>query len=326
MRILYEDQTEQIYQYRSHLYFISLNKEKQKISLPISFVYKILLCSKIISRFLRIGVSHVVKFKNFYYIILNKKIYLFKHGKFHILRRISKGRPISVCVDNFGNFFYGDYFSNINRQPVNLYKFSYKKKRWQIVYTFNNIRHIHGVFYDSFSEGLWVTTGDDNSESAIWFSSDGFKNITKVKSGSQKYRAIDLVFQEKNILYGSDSPRRINSLYSFDRKSLQIEKIQDVTGSVFFGRRYKSGIFFATCAEPSIHNKLLKAELWWSRDGKKFSCIWSSHKDILPMKYFQYGLIHLPYGEGKKGVVNFSSQGLQSDEDKIISIDTLEMN
>ena len=39
---------------------------------------------------------------------------------------------------------------------------------------------MHGIFIDPYDGRIWVTTGDDDHESAIWFTDDEFKTLEKV--------------------------------------------------------------------------------------------------------------------------------------------------
>jgi hypothetical protein len=203
---------------------------------------------------------------------------------------------------------------------VSIFKYSRDCDRWDVVYTFYGIRHIHGIFYDAFADGFLITTGDDDDESGIYLVDKEFSNVKVIKAGSQNFRAVDLVIDEHQIMFGSDSPRQANSIFSLCRQRGTIKKLVDVKGSVFFGARYHAGVVFTTCAEPSDFNGERRAEVWWSPDGLKFKCIWSGVKDWLPMKLFQYGLIHLPAGNGFADQISVSPQGLKGNSGNVLVV------
>ena len=44
---------------------------------------------------------------------------------------------------------------------------------WRVARQIPGVRHIHGVYRDPYAESIWVTTGNDNDESAIWVAVGG---------------------------------------------------------------------------------------------------------------------------------------------------------
>ena len=90
------------------------------------------------------------------------------------------------------NIFWGEYFTNFNREPVNIYGSCDQGQTWKVVYTFSKgkINHIHSIIYDRFREGYWVLTGDREDECNIFFTNDEFKNLLPVIKGGQRASAM----------------------------------------------------------------------------------------------------------------------------------------
>lgn len=289
--------------------------------LPISFSQKLLSLNHWFSRLSRNEVYHLIK-------VDEKTFACFAFGSIFIkdtetknarkIGNIKGSRPLCVCSDG-EHLYYGVYEGNAARGPIELWSYSLKNEEWTICYTFDNIRHIHGVFWDEYESMLWVTTGDLDHESTIWkFDNNGIPN--KIITGSQQTRAVDLVFTEPSILYATDAPDEENYIYKLDRKTNAIEKLQKVGGPVFYGCKAGDWIFFSTVVEPSKVNRTDTVELWGSEDaGKSWKLIKEFRKDILPKKLFQYGQINFPSGPGDGKNLYFSPYATILDH-KILSL------
>lgn len=254
-------------------------------------------------RLFRLGIKHVnlINSENII-IVANKKIYYCNLStKKCVSNNIVGSNPLNICVSNKKEIYYGEYRGNQERSNIHIFKSSDLNKSWKIVWTFQNVRHIHGVFQDPYTNAFWVTTGDADNESGIWVSYDEFKSIKKIYGNSQQVRAINLVFTKDLIYFGSDTPSEKNHIYCFSRDNFELENLIEVDNSVFFGCKSGENIFFSTAVEPSEVNKSQKASLWACTDKKNFRCVFSYKKDIFPKKLFQYGQIILPLGEGREG-------------------------
>ena len=56
----------------------------------------------------------------------------------------------------------------LKRDPVRLFELDPNSMKIKTIHIFENVRHIHGVFYDNYTNKFWITTGDTDSESIIW--------------------------------------------------------------------------------------------------------------------------------------------------------------
>jgi hypothetical protein len=280
-----------------------IKKEKEyldRITIPLNISDRIWTQHKWLSRLSRKENSHVIEidegrfaciaFGNIFIINIDKK-------EVNNIGEIKGSRPLCVCTDR-ENIYYGIYRNNVERKPIELLQYSTTKKSWNVFYRFEEIRHIHGVFWDRYESKLWVTTGDLDHESTIW-KFENAKTPKKIVAGSQQTRAVDLLFTEGAIFYATDAPNDSNFIYKLDRMTHKLDKLQKVGGPVFYGRKDGKWLFFGTVVEPSEVNRTDAVELWGSPDeGNSWKLIREFKKDILHKKLFQYGQIKFPSGPG----------------------------
>ncbi|MFQ5786905.1 MAG: hypothetical protein ACE5H1_02910 [Thermodesulfobacteriota bacterium] len=224
---------------------------------------------------------------------------------FSILRG---SRPLFVCQSQDGALFWGEYFRNPARDEVNIYTSEDCAKTWHVKYTFkkNSIRHVHGIFYDPYDNGVWVTTGDEDQENAIWTTNNSFRTLEMVRGGNQQSRAIQLVFTQDHVYYGTDTPYEMNHICRIDRCSGKIETLADVGGSVYWGCKVNGALFFSTAVEPSSINRGRYASIWGTHNGSGWEKIESYRKDLWPMPFWQIGQLYFPQGENKTGYLFFT--------------------
>ncbi|MEL7834105.1 hypothetical protein [Fodinibius sp. Rm-B-1B1-1] len=269
-------------------------------NLPISLSEKFYSSNRWLSRLFRNEVHHVIKIRDgIFACFAFGKIYLVEEniGQVEVIGNIKGSRPLKICSDG-SCIYYGVYTGNTERKPIKLFSYLLEESKWSVYHIFNNIRHIHGVFWDQYESNLWVTTGDLDHESIIWrFNDKG--EPEKIATGSQQTRAVDLLFTKDAIFYTTDAPNEQNYIYCLDRKSGQVEQLQEIGGPVFYGKALENGLFFSTVVEPSEVNRMDAVELWYSNDeGKNWKKIKEFKKDFGHMKLFQYGQIKFPNGSG----------------------------
>jgi len=249
----------------------------------------------ILSRLLRVDIHHLFPYNNNLLIIADKSTYISCENEISLLEPIKGSRPLVMC-ESKGSFYYGEYRSNPERSNVHVWQWLPGSLRWSKVWTFNSIRHIHGIFNDPYSGSIWVTTGDEDSEAGIWCTNDEFDSLQRIAGGTQQFRAIQLIFTKDYIYFGSDTPNEKNHIYRYVRKTKQIEQLADVNGSVFYGCKAGGSLFLSTAVEPSEVNKHRNAEVWRSDNGSDWYPFLAFKKDYFSMKYFQYGQVFFPAG------------------------------
>lgn len=277
------------------------------------FPYSFLANFKLLSRFFRAEVHSILKLKSGNLLIVAKKAIFRYDVNSNKLIKVLKpigSRPLNICQDQHKNLYFGDYFSNPHRLPVNIYRSSDDGKTWNVCYTFTKIRHIHGIHFDNFENKLWVCTGDLDSECIIGYSVDGFKSFVPLFKGNQKNRAVKLLFHNNFIFYGTDSEMASNYIYRIDRKTLERKTVCQLKGSVINATKTSSGYLIATTVEPSKVNKDKFAYLLFSKDGENWKEIIKAKKDSWPA-IFQFGSFRLPLYECKTNKLYFYGRALK---------------
>lgn len=135
---------------------------------------------------------------------------------------------------------------------------------WEIAYTFEpgSIRHIHSVQYDPFSNKIWLTTGDNDSECSIGYL-DGNEYI-KIGEGSKKWIAVSLIFDEDYIYWGTDGTSKEypdNYIVRWSRSSDETEILETIDSDAFYSAKGDSCMIITTDGGGS------RETIWGSRDG-----------------------------------------------------------
>ena len=269
-------------------------------------------------RFLRAEITGLYALANGNRIAVAKKgLFLKKKGSNNFEKCFSMPRgskPLNLCLAPSGNIYFGEYFQNMEKQSVNIYCSKDNAKTWHIAYTFEagNINHIHGLFFDKFTNRIWVATGDRENECIIGYTEDEFKTFKEVFRGGQEYRTCQLFFYKDFIVFGTDTQYEQNVIKKFDRKTLEITELQKVQGSVIKGGQVGDVAFISTTVEPSKVNKDKYAHLWVTKDGLHWEERYKAKKDCWP-SIFQFGTFEFPqyYGIDKLERLYLSGRALK---------------
>jgi len=221
-------------------------------------------------------------------------------GKLRLSFKVEKGsRPISLASSPQGEFFFGEYHSNDDRGPMRVFGSS-DLKSWRVAHEFpaKAIRHIHGIFHDSYEDCFWVLTGDFGEEAGILRASNDFSDVKWIKRGTQSVRAVGLVCTQEGLLWASDSEIEANAIFSMDRQGNEIKHLVKIESSSFHSGQFGKWTFFSTVCEPSKENDSRVSHVWVSKDHKKWKKFGEFPKDRLPF-IFQYGNIFFPEGDTK---------------------------
>ena len=213
-------------------------------------------------------------------------------------------RPMNICEDSNGRLYFGEYFANLGKKAVHIYGSFDQGSTWKVVYTFpeSNINHVHGIYFDPYTQRIWFATGDRENECIIGYTEDGFKTVTEVFRGGQEYRTCVLFFYKDFIVFGTDSQYQQNVLKCFDRNTLEIKELQMVQGPVIRGAQFGDIAMISTDVEPSEVNKTKNAYVWLTRDGLHWEELCHAEKDCLNPTLFQFGVFDLPqYASDYKG-------------------------
>jgi hypothetical protein len=233
--------------------------------------------------------------------------------QFRISHRVTRGtRPLHIAATPDGKVFWGEYFSNPEREEVHIYTSDDCGRTWKVAYTFGkrSIRHVHNIVYDKWDDCLWIFTGDNGSECRILRASADFKNKDEVLAGNQQARAVAAVVTEHGLYFASDTPLEQNYIYHLDR-GRRIRKLAGIPSSSIHGCKNASGIFFSTMVEPSEVNLNRNVTVFGSVEGAEWQQLAAWRKDGWLMKFFQYGNASFPDGENTTGLLAVSTLAVE---------------
>lgn len=290
--------------------------------------YGLLSCFKLTRRFVRAEITGLYLLLNGDRLVVAKKGLFLQKSESCIEKVFSMSRgskPLNICIAPSGKVFFGEYFQNMEKQAVNIYGSDDNGQTWNIVYTFpeGSINHIHGLFFDKYTNRIWVATGDRENECIIGYTEDEFKTFVEVYRGGQEYRTCHLFFYKDFIVFGTDTQYQQNVIKKFDRNTLEITELQKVQGSVIKGGQVGDVAFISTTVEPSDVNTDKWAHLWVTKDGLHWEEKYKAKKDWLPATLFQFGTFEFPqyYGIEKLERLYFSGRALKGLDGKSTYID-----
>ncbi|RRJ33648.1 WD40/YVTN/BNR-like repeat-containing protein [Halocatena pleomorpha] len=135
--------------------------------------------------------------------------------------------PTAVCAHR-GAIYLGEYPLDDDATPRILRSVD-AGRTWSPVLELPDVRHIHTICSDPYTGELWVTTGDRDPECYIGRLREG--QLEPVGGGSQRWRAVALVFTPSAVLWGMDcvySDR--NPIFRLDRADINEESTRPTPG------------------------------------------------------------------------------------------------
>lgn len=274
---------------------------------------------RLAQRLLRFQVSNIIPLSETeLFVTFDKSVGIVRDRKYQALKNLV--RPCRVlraacAVDGKGDIYFGEYLANTERGEMRIYRYPKGGDALEVAYTFpaGSIRHIHGVYYDKFSDSLFCLTGDREEECRIIRSGDGFQTTETVGEGDETWRAVSILFDENSFYYGMDAEFRTNLIYKVDRRTLERKTLGEVNGTVFFSKRLGDDLFFTTTAENAPSQKENVAALWHIGADEKCERIASYKKDLWHKSLFQFGTIHFPYFSDSDDELYFHLVGVEED-------------
>lgn len=198
-----------------------------------------------------------------------------------------------IAVTPHGIYF-GEYGSNPDRSEVPIWRSVDGGRNWYIVFNFaaGKIKHVHGVYFDSFSDRLWVTSGDADGECVLVSADHDFKDLQFYGDGTQAWRPVSLLFSKSNVIWAMDSPLKPSHLQVMDRKTGALQTAQRFDGPVWYTKVLVDGTaLLQSSVEPGPSVRTKHAQLFSSKDLIHWNPVAKFRKDIWPMPWFKYGVI-----------------------------------
>jgi hypothetical protein len=217
------------------------------------------------------------------------------------------GRPRGLALAPSGHIFVGEYWGNPQRQPLRIWISPDNGATWELAHTLagGSAQHIHNIIWDPYRDGLWVLTGDSDTESALLFTPDEFKTVQEVIRGGQKVRACQLFCQPEGLYYATDTERAPNWFMHLEVQSGKLHKIQPLPGSCLYTARMADRYWLSTAVEPTTHDR--SPALWFSTNLQQWTKLVAFEKDCWPGRALGFGRIRLPQVQGNCPHVIFST-------------------
>ena len=248
----------------------------------------------------------------------NKNLVIIRQGIVYHYDYISKKLKKTLALRNCRNvmhqsinstpegyIYFGEYGANNERNTVPVYRSIDGGLSWQEIYTFpeKSIKHIHGCYYDKYTDKIWVCTGDFKDESWILVGNKDFTEVKKIGDGQQKYRTCSIIFKEDKVHWLMDSPIEPSYHIIYDRKTEEIEIGQKLMGPAWYTKKIDEDTYLAsTTREIGLGVLDNNAHLYITKDLKNWISIKQFEKDNLTMKYFKFGIIG--FADGNQSLDN----------------------
>jgi hypothetical protein len=274
---------------------------------------------RLAQRLLRFMVTNVVPLGNGdLFVTFDKSVGFVRDGVYKELPGLERPCRVlrSACaVDGGGEIYFGEYLANDERGEMRIYRYSPGGDSIETAYTFpaGQIKHIHGIYFDTFTDSLLCLTGDDESECRMIRTFDGFRTAEIVGEGDETWRAVSILFDENAMYYGMDAEFRSNHIYRLDRGTLERKSLAEVNGTVFYSKQLGRELFFATTAENAPSQTENVAAIWNVSPEGACREIARFHKDRWHGTLFMFGTIHFPYANNLSDDLYFSLVGVRED-------------
>lgn len=219
----------------------------------------------------------------------------------------------SICEDEKGNIYFGEYFMNPERRPVRIWRVAPDLSAWEPACRLPGVRHVHGIYPDPFDAGvLWAAVGDFAGECFLLRTRDGFNHFEKFGDGSQTWRAVNLFFTRDHVCWLTDSNLELNHACRMGRENHELEIGQEIDCSAWYGCTTHEGLHIAfTTVErgPAILSN--ESSVMVSEDAFHWEKIYGFKKDFWrPVQVFKYGVISCPSGDLSLEEMYISGEGL----------------
>ncbi|RJR29495.1 MAG: hypothetical protein C4576_35330 [Desulfobacteraceae bacterium] len=289
-----------------------------------------LLRSTLVRRFRRnIGINNVVITRRGTLIIQYDKIYRYDGTSFYAspvfdYEKLGISGPLKNGLaydENSDLLYFGEY--NVNRpRAIRVVRGIDDGRSWDICYQFptGRIRHVHSIVPDAYRGVIWITAGDNNHESTLFYTDDGFQSMKSFGGGDQSWRMISLIPTEDALIWGSDAgkdapPDSLNYIYRWEFSKNKRERLACIDNPAYYSHRLADGrMFIGSTYEPGMQRSVAPcAEIWSSRDGLNWSRELAFRYHPSGRKYETlYATVNFPLGDTSSDRLFFTLLNVKS--------------
>ena len=294
-------------------------------AVPVPEQKKVLSKFRFISRALRIGIHQIKQIHNDNVIICCDNDFFLSDKGLSSFERIELNSHFFQILDNnicvTPDFtYFGEYFRNKERNPVHIFR-TKNGEKWDKIFSFpqKSIKHIHLLQFDPFSQKIWFSTGDLDSECLLGYSDLDFSQIEIIGRDHQDWRCLELLFTSEKIFWGTDNPDGQNWLMSIDRNSGMVQKLAKFSGPIYNLKQFSKNYMILTATEGGSGELDYRAHIWFTSDLEKgpWKDYRSYQKDWMP---FKFGFGRLFFGAELNNSVYLSGSALKNIDNKTLVI------
>ncbi len=304
---------------------ISVNGEKDVIELPLSLHHKILGRFRMLRRLLRLDKSSVrlAQDRSTIVVTYRSNVYCYTLATktlkvAHQLKHCKTVMHMSIASLEPKTLILGEYGSNPDRSGVPIYLSEDGGLTWSTPCVIENVRHIHGVYHDPFTDHIWVATGDFQGECFLFeYPDKTFENPIVHGDGSQIWRTVNLFFSKQSVVWIMDSQLETSHLVTMNRNDNSIDVTQPFPGPVWYIKTLSDNIHLAqTTVEigEGVHTGC--AHIYYSTDLAKWENVASFRHDGWSLKYFKFGVISFSNGVQKSDKFYISCEAIKNMDGK----------
>lgn len=252
------------------------------------------------------------------FVTFDKTVGVLRDGKY-----VSLGGLVRPCrvlrsgcaVDQNGNVYFGEYLANDERGEMRVYRYRPGADEVEVAHTFpaGSIKHVHGLYFDKYTNAVWCLTGDKPAECQMLRTTDGFASVETVGSGDETWRAVSILFTPDHFYYGTDAEYRDNEIFRVDRQTLERTSLGEVSGTVFYSKQLGDDLFFGTTAENAPSQKENVAAVWHVDASGRIEKIAEYAKDLWHPGLFLFGTIHFPASNDREDRLFFNTVAVKGD-------------
>lgn len=228
-----------------------------------------------------------------------------------------------VTDDTSGNVYFGEY--SIERpHAVRIIRGTDDGRRWEVCHRFaeGRIRHVHAIVPDSYRKRLWICTGDNDSESGLFYTEDDFQTVSLFAGGDQSWRMVSLIPTKDALYWGSDAGQdapsdALNHIYKWDFEEGRKIELACIDKPAYYATMVKNGtMVIGVHHEPMIQRNVEEtADIWVSEAGRSWRrAVKIPFKPSRRSYGTKYASICLPLGDHSVDEIYFTPLNIEEND------------